>query len=273
MTANQNNNHFYKMHGCGNDFVIIDNRDYQMPKASMQEFAIRVCKRGFGIGADGLIILDVTPADRDEDYIWHFYNADGMEGEMCGNGARCAAWLAHRIGLAPRKHTLGTIAGTVRCEVYAEQEEVKVELTKPFDLSLNLAVKIDAQSYTTHFVNTGVPHAVVFVDDVKQVNVAQLGRLFRYHEQFLPHGTNVNFVQTVDPNHLLVRTYERGVEVETYACGTGCCASVMVANQLNLTKDHAQTKTHGGFDLTIELNNGIPFLQGPVELVYEGTMN
>lgn len=259
------------MHGCGNDFVIINNFECKIPIDELHDLAIRVCKRGFGVGADGLIVLDKTPPNRVEDYIWHFYNADGTEGEMCGNGARCTAWLANHLGIAAINHTLGTKAGTVQCKVIPELEEVKVELTKPFDLKQDIEINIDDKPYTAHFVNTGVPHAVIIVDDVTETDVKAIGKAVRYHDQFNPAGTNVNFVQVVDQSHLLVRTYERGVEEETYACGTGCCASVIIAQQLNLTNGNVITRTHGGFDLSIELIDGTPYLRGPVELVFEGT--
>ncbi len=263
---------FYKMHGSGNDFVLIDNRKLGLAQAQMSLWAQKICRPAFGVGADGLIFLQDAPAGRDVDYIWHFYNADGSRAEMCGNGSRCAARLAHEIGLAGPDHVLGTDAGPIRAVVAPGAGRVKVQLTPPQGLELNIPVDVDGTGYTVHFVNTGVPHAVLVTDDVSAVDVLALGRAIRRHERFAPAGTNVNFIQVKAPCRLLLRTYERGVEGETFACGTGAAASALVANTLGLTESSVELTTTGGEILQIHLENGTVFLEGPAVKTYQGEM-
>ena len=263
---------FVKMHGSGNDFVLIDNRRLALPQAQMSLWAQRVCARAFGVGADGIIFLQDTPPGRDEDYIWHFYNADGSRAEMCGNGSRCAARRAVEIGLADREHVFGTDAGPIRAHVGADGDSVKVQLTKPFDLVLGTTLEVDGEQYDVHFVNTGVPHAVIVVDDVEAVDVQTLGSALRHHPHFEPAGTNVNFLQARSADQFLLRTYERGVEGETYACGTGAAASIYVARALGLAEASAHLTTSGGESLHIHLEGDTVFLEGPAVKTFEGEM-
>jgi diaminopimelate epimerase len=263
---------FYKMQGCGNDFVVIDNREARVPQAAMKDWATALCARAFGVCADGLFFLEASD-DPDLDYRWHFYNSDGSRAEMCGNASRCAGKLAHALGLAPAEHTFGTDAGPIRAKVLLDGPDagrVKVQLTPPKGLETNLALDVDGEALTVHFADTGVPHAVVFVDDVAAVDVRSLGAKLRYHERFAPAGTNVNFVQVKDNSTMLLRTYERGVEDETYACGTGACAAQLVANALGLTGRRADLTTTGGEVLTVFLEDGNVFLQGAAELTFTG---
>ncbi|GAB6176649.1 diaminopimelate epimerase [Desulfobaculum senezii] len=263
---------FFKMHGSGNDFVLIDNRALRLPQAAMSEWAAHVCPRGFGIGADGLIFLQDAPERQDVDYVWHFYNGDGSRAEMCGNGSRCAARLAARLGLAGSSHVFGTDAGPIHAEVNEAEERVKVELTPPLDLALGAKLDVNGQSLDVHFVNTGVPHAVAVCDDVAAVDVMQLGRALREHEHFAPAGANVNFIQVRDRGRLYLRTYERGVEAETFACGTGAAASAYVAHQLGLVDTEVELTTSGGEVLQISIENGTVFLQGKAVMTYQGEM-
>ncbi|WP_126376964.1 diaminopimelate epimerase [Desulfovibrio ferrophilus] len=263
---------FFKMHGSGNDFVLIDNRKLALPRAQMTLWAQRICRKAFGIGADGLIFLQNAPAGEQVDYIWHFYNADGSRAEMCGNGSRCAARLACEIGLADRNHVLGTDAGPIRAQVRPDSTLVKVQLTPPQDLLLGTSLTVDGVQYEVHFVNTGVPHAVIIVDDVSAIDVDKLGRAMRNHEHFAPAGTNVNFIQIRGNCKLLLRTYERGVEGETFACGTGAAASALVAHELGLVDESVELKTSGGEVLQIHLENGTLFLEGPAVKTYSGEM-
>lgn len=264
---------FFKMQGCGNDFVAIDNREYRIPVAVMPEWARKTCARAFGICADGLFFLENAPAGSGLDYCWNFYNADGSRAEMCGNASRCAAKLAQRLGLAPAKQLFGTDAGPIRAEVITsgpDAGQVKVRLTPPSRLELHKTIFVNDDPVTVHFVNTGVPHAVVLVNDVASVDVPTLGLTLRYHEAFAPAGTNVNFVQTISPTKLLLRTYERGVEAETYACGTGAAASQLVAHRLGLTGPSAKLTTTGGEVLTVHLDEAGIQLQGNATLVFTG---
>lgn len=263
---------FTKMHGSGNHFVLLDNRGLSVPVADMAQWARKICAPGFGVGADGLIFLDAAPAGVGADYVWHFYNADGSRAEMCGNGSRCAARLAVDLGLAGPEHVLGADAGPIRAAVDQSSNLVKVQLTAPRDLTLDLALRVDKATLACHFVNTGVPHTVVVGSDVRAVDVKKLGRALRFHERFAPAGTNVNFIQVAGRDRLLLRTYERGVEDETFACGTGAAAAAVVANALDMVGRSVEVTTSGGEILHIFLENGTVHLQGPAVTVYTGRL-
>lgn len=261
---------FYKLQGCGNDFVFVDNRELGLDPEAMAEMVEPVCRKAFGVGADGMMFLDPAPAGSNLDYIWHFFNADGSRAEMCGNGSRCAARLAHLIGLAPAKHVFGTDAGPIEAEVDEDSELVTVQLTPPKDLRLNMPVEIEQQTFTLHSVNTGVPHAVIVLDNVEDVDVWKFGRAVRFHPAFAPAGTNMNFVAVTGSGHLALRTYERGVEDETYACGTGAVASAIIARELGLTGDETTVTTTGGEELGVILKDGKTYLRGAATLVFQG---
>ena len=263
---------FYKMQGCGNDFVIIDNRSLRLPVERMAAWAVKVCRKAFGVGADGLFFLEQAPAGSGLAYQWHFYNSDGSRAEMCGNASRCAARLAHALGLAPERHAFGTDAGPVAAEVFPGSGLVKVQLTPPSDLTLDIDLSINADILRVHFVVLGVPHTVLFVEDIAAADVARLGREIRFHGRFAPAGTNVNFVQVQDNATLLLRTYERGVEAETYACGTGAAASQIIASSLGRSKPSAKLITTGGETLTVSLEQDKVFLQGAAELTFRGEL-
>jgi len=262
----------YKMQGSGNDFVLVDNRIQHIQIADMPAWARAVCRRAFGVGADGMIFLDNADPSAghhpDADYIWHFYNADGSRAEMCGNGSRCAARLAWELGLAGPRHVLGTDAGPIKAEVFPETNTAKVELTPFHDLRLDFELELDGKTWPVHFVNTGVPHLVIFVQDLDAVHVQELGRRFRFHAHFAPAGCNVNFVRIVDPEHLLLRTYERGVEGETLACGTGAAASALVAHRLGHAAATTEIRTSGQERLGISIEQDVLFLTGPAVLVF-----
>lgn len=258
----------YKMHGSGNDFVLFDNTSLALPLESMPAWAREICHRGFGIGADGLIFLDQPDSDNPADYIWHFFNADGSRAEMCGNGSRCAARLAWQLGLAGPEHVLGTDAGPIKALVLPDAERVKVQLTPYHDVRLDLRLDLDGGVWDAHFVNTGVPHAVLFVPDVAGVDVQATGKAFRNHPRFAPTGANVNFVQVVDRNSLLLRTYERGVEGETLACGTGAAASALISFLRGLTTNNVMLRTTGNEELGIDIQNQDIFLTGQAVLVF-----
>jgi diaminopimelate epimerase len=264
---------FYKLQGCGNDFVAIDNRVLRLPQGLMAEWAKKVCPRAFGVGADGIFFLELPPAGVAADYIWHFYNADGSRAEMCGNASRCAGRLGHALGLGGERHVLGADAGTIAIQVLPESGQVKVQLTEPRGLVLGTRLSVLGADYEVHFVNTGVPHAVILCADVAAVDVVAVGRAVRTHEHFAPAGTNVNFVQVIDAGHTRMRTYERGVEGETYACGTGACAVQVVCAALGKTGERLENTSSGGEVLTTSLEGGRVFLQGAAELTFTGELN
>jgi diaminopimelate epimerase len=263
---------FTKMHGCGNDFALIDNRELGVLPELMAFWAKKICAPHFGVGADGLIFLENAPASLPgAAYRWHFFNADGSRAEMCGNASRCTAKLAVELGLAPREHAFGTDAGLIRAAVL-DDGRVKVQLTPPKDLQTHIDLELKGQPQRAHFVNTGVPHAVVLFEDVSKVDVKELGPALRYHKRFAPAGTNANFVQWIDKTKLTLRTYERGVEAETYACGTGAAASAVIAHELGLTGPAVDVTTTGGEILTINLEDGAVFLTGQALKVFTGEL-
>ncbi len=269
---------FTKMSGTGNDFIVIDHRRPFLKEAEMAAFARRVCRPRFSVGADGLILIE----DFDGvDFRWHFYNADGSRAEMCGNGARCAARFAFMKGIAPAAMRFATDAGTIEAAVDpARQSMVRIRLTEPAGLALGRKITLDEAEKSCHFVNTGVPHAVFVVDDAAGVPVDKWGRFVRFHQMFQPAGTNVNFTQVTGPSAITVRTYERGVEGETMACGTGAVASAIVTALLGQVKPPVAVTTSGGQQLVIHFNLGegeAPlvtdvFLEGEASFIYEGLL-
>jgi diaminopimelate epimerase len=261
---------FTKMNGAGNDFVLIDNRARKVRLSRDQ--VVRLCDRHRGVGADGVLLL-VPSASGKADWAWEFYNSDGSTGAMCGNGARCfARFVQRQIGLN-RGFMFETEAGVISASFQGER--VTVSLTQPGEPQLNERVVLSAGTETIHSINTGVPHAVLFVPDADRVMVQQLGPEIRRHPHFGPKGTNVNFVQRLGPNHIRVRTFERGVEGETLACGTGATASALVAARLHGFTSPVKVQVQGGDELEVSFTDkGGEFaavrLSGPAAFVFEG---
>ncbi len=260
---------FFKMQGSGNDFILWDNTALRLPRRFMSSWASTLCPRAFAIGADGMIFLD-NPASADLDYTWHFYNADGSRAEMCGNGSRCAALLAYELGLAGKNQTFGTDAGSISAQI-KDKGQVRVQLTPARDLQLHMMLTFQENvPVNVHFVNTGVPHSVVLCADLHKVNVSDTGRMIRMHPDFAPAGTNVNFIQVKDQNSILLRTYERGVERETFACGTGAAASAIIATALDLCSSPVEVTTTGKERLTIDIQENHVYLTGKADFIYQG---
>ena len=261
---------FTKMNGAGNDFVLIDNRARKL-KLSREQI-VSLCDRHRGVGADGLILL--RPCDSGKaDWAWDFYNSDGSIGEMCGNGARCfGRFVQKTIGLN-HDFTFETEAGIISAAF--EKDLVTVNLTAPVDLRLNQKVPLRDGPMLMHSINTGVPHAVLFVPDADKAMVMQLGPEIRRHAHFAPKGTNVNFVQVLGPNHIRVRTFERGVEGETLACGTGVTASALISARVHGFASPVRVQVQGGDELRVSFreSNG-EFsdvrLTGPADFAFEG---
>ena len=264
---------FTKMSGTGNDFILIDHREPFIPQDTIATFVKQVCRRKFSAGADGLILIENS---QKEDFAWQFFNADGSVAEMCGNGARCAARFAYHKGIAPARMRFTTVAGVIEAEMVGDA--VKVKLTSPSDLRETRELLVDNEKIQVSFINTGVPHVVCFVDDISATPVIDLGRKIRNHSEYQPAGTNVNFVQ-VTSQGLIVRTYERGVEDETQACGTGAVASALIAAMTGKnTLSPVQVTTSGGDQLIIhhELNQSevvAVYLEGPANFIYEGSLS
>lgn len=253
---------FWKMQGAGNDFILVDDRALAFPAAD-SAFIRRLCDRRRGIGAEGLLLIQPSAA---ADFRMRFFNPDGTEADMCGNGARCIARLAREIGAAPADLRMETAAGIVRAEVLPAG--VRLHLPPPRDWRLNLALTWKRRKTMLHFVNSGVPHAVVVDDDLTAVDVPTLGAFIRHHALFAPAGTNADFIRVTGPDSLAIRTYERGVEAETLACGTGIVAAALVADKLELVRGPVRVKTAGGDVLEVGL---APLtLAGPAEHSFRG---
>ncbi len=259
------------MSGSGNDFVIIDNRDRKVGDDEKREFVKKVCAPKVSVGADGVIFVE----DSDKaDFRWDFYNADGSSAEMCGNGGRCVARYAYERKIAPQSMTFETVAGTIGATVNGAN--VKVKLTDPFDLKEQMNVELDGATLALGSVNTGVPHAVVFSDNVDNEDIRKKGSGIRYHDAFAPAGTNVNLIEKTGDG-LKIRTYERGVEDETLACGTGTVASALIANCRGLIESPVEVLTRGGETLKVyfQRDNGSYneiYLEGLTKTTFEGTL-
>ena len=263
---------FTKMNGAGNDFVLIDNRTrtIQFSKAQI----IQLCHRQRGIGADGVMLLIPCTSGK-ADWAWQFYNSDGSTAEMCGNGARCFARFVQKITGSTETTTFETEAGVIKATYQGER--VSINLTAPKDLQLHSQILLSQEVHTIHSLNTGVPHAIMFVADADAAMVQLLGAEIRYHTHFAPRGTNVNFVQLRGGNSIRVRTYERGVEGETLACGTGVTASALIASRLHQLTSPVQVQVQGGDLLEVRFeekdgNFSNVSLSGPADFTFEGSI-
>ena len=265
---------FTKMNGAGNDFVVVDNRSRQF---SLDGPAIaRLCDRHRGVGADGL--LAVEPADGEADFRMRYYNADGGEAEMCGNGARCFARFAARLmPVKPDAVSFETPAGVISARLAGDL--VSLDMGRPTAHREPRSHGIGGDGVEIHFLNTGVPHAVVFVPDVESVDVVSLGRAIRHHEAFAPKGTNANFAQVLAPGKLLLRTYERGVEGETLACGTGVCAAALLHALAQNIPSPVDVTVRGGDTMRVDFTRdadgtfATAQLTGPADFVFEGIVS
>ena len=262
---------FWKLEGAGNDFLGLDGRAGGF-KLKRQQIA-DLCDRRRGVGADGVLVVE-KPKVRGADFRMRYYNSDGGEAEMCGNGARCFALLARAVsGRKGNELRVQTQAGLLTLRTSGR--EVQVSMTEPTKLRLGKKVVVAGRKVVVDFLNTGVPHAVLFVRSVRSMDVAQLGRAIRYHSAFAPSGTNVNFVEIGRGNRIHVRTYERGVEGETLACGTGVVAASILSNLRRGLRSPILVTTRGGDHLRVGFSmvNGQArkvTLQGPARIVYTG---
>jgi diaminopimelate epimerase len=264
---------FTKMNGAGNDFVMLDNRDLSL--ALTKDQIEKLCDRHRGIGADGL--LCVEPATEGGDFKMRYYNADGGEAEMCGNGARCfGRFVNHLHGDSLSKIRFETLAGMISAEFEAGQ--VRINMSAPHGLKLGETLPVAGTHLSVHSVNTGVPHAVVFVEDLENVPVREWGAALRYHEAFKPKGTNANFAKVLAADSIAIRTYERGVEDETLACGTGMVACALILHELTGAASPISVLVKGGDTLRIGFTESAPHeytdvtLFGPADFVFQGTV-
>jgi diaminopimelate epimerase len=263
---------FTKMAGAGNDFVIVDHRVPRITDPS--DFARRICTRRLSVGADGLILIE--PSSR-ATFRMRYYNADGSLGELCANGTRCAARFAFVNVIAPRRMTIETDAGIVGAEI-GDRGEVTLALPSPHGFRPNMPLTIGAHTIQGSFITVGVPHYVTFLrDGLWSQNIEPLGRAIRMHPDLQPAGANANFVVIRDPHSIEVRTYERGVEGETLACGSGVVASVSTSALFGRVQSPVSVLTRSGITLEVsfELDHGsveTVHLKGDARLVYRSTV-
>ena len=269
-----------KMSGSGNDFILIDNRTLKIDKERGRSLARMACRRKLSVGADGLILIEDDP---EVDFRWLFFNADGSEAEMCGNGSRCAARFARLKGIVQKEHiSFRTLAGIIEAEILGER--VKVRMTQPHGLQKDISVDLDTCSLSLDFINTGVPHAVYFARDeaeLENMDILSQGCAIRFHEKFQPAGTNANFAFVRGPNDISIRTYERGVEAETLACGTGSIATALIAAARDFVRSPVSVLTTGGETLVIHFekisqDDNIRFssvyMEGDAKVVYDAEL-
>lgn len=265
---------FYKMSGSGNDFVVIDNRRGHFPR-TVSVWAKRLCHRQEGIGADGLLLLEHS---QKADFRMVYFNSDGSRARMCGNGGRCMAWIAHHLGAVKKKSFIfesdagligAWVDGTLAC----------IQLSDAQNYRPNLSARALGKTYPLSYVDTGVPHAVCLVRRLADIDVRTVGQALRFHSLWGPQGANINFVERVSATRLKVRTYERGVEGETLACGTGVAACGIVMGLRGLVQTPVHCQVHGGDVLEVNFlahpqtpkhPASAVTLKGPVRLTYEG---
>jgi diaminopimelate epimerase len=270
---------FWKMSGGGNDFVVFDNRAGWFPRGR-PEIVAALCARGTGIGADAVLLLE--PAGGGADFRMTYYNADGSEAAMCGNGALCIARLAGELGLARDGGVaFETGAGLYRAELSADEpSRVRLAMRDPRDVRPSLP-EIEALGYArAGFANTGTRHLVVLVEELDRVDVATDGPRLRWHPLFQPAGANVSFAAVRGPGELALRTYEKGVEAETLSCGTGATAAAILTHLWGLTEPPVIVHPPGGFDLTVRFRPresapgsfGDVTLEGDAQIVFEGRL-
>lgn len=265
---------FMKLSGAGNDFVIINNLNKIVDSNDTQfmDFVTKVCQRRMSVGADGVLLVENA---EDVDFRMRYYNADGGEVETCGNGARCISKFAFLHGIVSEKMRFLTNAGIYEAEVVGDN--VKVGMSDPTDIRINVSLKLEDGEHTVGYANTGVPHVVFYVEDLDDTDVFDMGQQTRYHSDFSPDGTNANFIRIHSEELLEVRTYERGVENETLACGTGSIASAIVSATLGKVKSPVSVKTASGvvlkihFDLEKEVAKNV-YLEGDARVIIAGEL-
>jgi len=269
---------FTKLHGNGNDFILIDEYSGTVVADNKKaNFAEKYCNRRFGIGGDGVLFISKSGS---ADVKMKLFQPDRSEAEMCGNGIRCLVKYALEAGyLSPGTTTVETVAGILPVDVKGHGDEmlVKVNMGIPLFDRKDIPAKGDGEfinemikGMQVSVINTGVPHAVIFVDNLKDVDIDTMAPPIRYNNIF-PKGTNVNFVNVADERHINIRTYERGVEGETLSCGTGSVASAVIAHHLGLTGSEVTVNTLGGI-LNITLEAGYAFMEGTAKTVFNGNL-
>ncbi len=268
---------FYKYQGSGNDFIIIDNIRGEITEKDKKAVAQKLCHRNFGVGADGLILIEPSS---ESDARMEIFNPDGSQAEMCGNGIRCLGLHLYRSGSKKEKLLIETVAGLKELILTTEGGEVKylsVDMGTPGDIKVNQKIRVDDEELEYQFMDIGVPHVVIFSTNIDGVDMARISPKIRYNPIF-PRGTNVNFVQKIEEGKFKIRTYERGVERETMACGTGITASGIVSFHLGFVGEGKEMEFQakgGTVFVTAKREDSVirAFLRGPAEFVFEGEIS
>jgi diaminopimelate epimerase len=267
---------FSKVEGAGNDFVLLDNIKGNY-KQDLSKFAETVCKRKISIGADGLLVLENSET---EDFKMRIFNPDGSEVDMCGNGARCVGYY-YAQKEDKKEVRFETLSGIMKAEVTGK-DMIGLNMGSPSEAKLDMLVNINGQQMSCSYINTGVPHVIVETKKLDSIDVNKLGRGIRYNKEFAPEGTNADFVEVTGKSAVKIRTYERGVEAETLACGTGVVASAIIQSLRGKVTPPVKVTTRGGDimkvhfsqsnkdDLISKINNVI--LEGPAKLVFSGEL-
>ncbi|RMF59567.1 MAG: diaminopimelate epimerase [Calditrichaeota bacterium] len=255
---------FLKLSGTGNDFILFDNREAGLSEHDVAFFR-RICRRRTSVGADGVLLLEAHP---EYDFRLRYFNADGSE-TACGNGARCGAFAAVKLGLT--RSPVSFVFGKSLYEAQVDGKLVRLKMPGVKDLRERVGLQLDGAFSELGFVNTGVPHFVVATEEIDSVDVVRLGRRLRGHEVFGPEGTNVDFVKLLAADEIQIRTYERGVEGETLSCGTGCVAAAYLVRQAGRGKFPMRLQTRGGV-LRVDEEHGRLFLEGEVAEIYAGKL-
>ena len=263
---------FFKMSGSGNDFIIIDNRSQVVQESILQQMIVGSCRRKMSVGADGFILVENS---EQADFKWRFYNSDGSRAEMCGNGARCVSRFAFLKEIAGPDLSFETDAGVITAQIV--DDRVKIKMTDPTGMKEGNTLVLDNHHLTYQFINTGVPHVVIKTEDIDAVDVAGTGSAIRYHAAFSPAGTNVNFIRVSEGDTLSIRTYERGVENETLACGTGSVAAALIAARQDGFDSPVKVITRSGEYLRIFFKTDGEFftdvhLEGDARVIYTGVL-
>lgn len=261
--------HFVKASGAGNDFVVLNNLDRRLTM-EMAPLARALCDRHLGVGADGLLVLE--PSDS-ADFRMLYFNADGTSGGMCGNGGRCVALVAWLSGIAGRESRFEALDFVYNAKV--QEEGIRLSMKEPKDFRSGIRVSVGGRRFFCHWIDTGSPHAVLFMPDIESVDVVSVGRSLRNAAAFQPAGTNVNFVRLAGRGAIDLRTYERGVENETLACGTGSIASAVVGALVHELEFPVAVRVRSGATLHIHARRDGSsvtdvVLEGPAEIVFRG---
>ena len=259
---------FSKLSGAGNDFIVIDNRSLVLQLDTRQINAL--CTRRTGVGADGLILIEPSLSYQ---FSMKYYNADGLLGSMCGNGGRCAVYFAWSIGIPAAQGNAYTFEanGNQYNGWVLKEESVKLKMLPPEGFRNNL----DIEGELCHFLNTGSPHTIIYTSELEESDVTGTGSDIRHRTDIFPGGTNVNFIEVTSPSSLSIRTFERGVEDETLACGTGAVAAALMSYRLGkIESTTVQVTVKSGDPLEVQFNEPMDevFLSGPAKIVYKGTL-